>query len=81
MILWLGKADGSFDKTSTTGISTTGTSEYVSVADFDNDGFDDFAEETAELTKQQILQQASVSVLGQANVNLQLVLELLAGVN
>jgi flagellin-like hook-associated protein FlgL len=34
-----------------------------------------------ELTKTQILQQASVSVLGQANVNLQIVLELLRGVS
>lgn len=37
----------------------------------------DIAAETAELTKQQILQQASVSVLSQANSSLQIVLELL----
>jgi flagellin len=41
----------------------------------------DMAQETADLTKNQILQQASVSVLGQANVNLQIVLELLRGVS
>jgi len=37
----------------------------------------DIAEETAELTRQQILQQAGVSVLSQANVSLQIVLDLL----
>lgn len=37
----------------------------------------DVAEETAELTRNQILQQAGVSVLGQANLSLQIVLQLL----
>ena len=37
----------------------------------------DIAEETAELTKQQVLQQAAVSVLAQANLSLQMVLSLL----
>jgi flagellin len=40
----------------------------------------DLAQETAELAKRQILQQASVSVLGQANTNMQVVLTLLGGV-
>jgi flagellin len=40
----------------------------------------DLAQETAELTKNQILQQAASSVLAQANVNLQVVLSLLGGV-
>ena len=37
----------------------------------------DLAEETAEFTRLQILQQAGMSVLGQANVNVRLVLNLL----
>ena len=37
----------------------------------------DIAHETAELTKQQILQQASMSVLSQSNLSLQIVLDLL----
>lgn len=37
----------------------------------------DFASETAELTRLQILQQAQVSILGQANSSLRMVLELL----
>jgi flagellin len=40
----------------------------------------DMAQETAELTKNQILQQAATSVLGQANVNMQIVLSLLNGI-
>jgi flagellin len=37
----------------------------------------DYAEETAELVKNQILQQSAVSVLGQANLNMQIALQLL----
>lgn len=39
----------------------------------------DIAQETAELTRAQILQQAGVSVLGQANTSMQMVLGLLRG--
>ena len=41
----------------------------------------DIATETAELTRAQILQQAGVSVLGQANMSLQVALTLLGGIN
>jgi flagellin len=37
----------------------------------------DFASETAELTRNQVLQQAGVSILGQANVSTQSALQLL----
>jgi flagellin len=37
----------------------------------------DFASETAELTRNQVLQQAGISVLGQANVSTQSALSLL----
>ena len=37
----------------------------------------DYADETAELTRQQVLEQAGVSVLAQAGVQMRLVLELL----
>ena len=37
----------------------------------------DFASETAELTRNQVLQQAGVSILGQANISTQTALQLL----